>query len=60
MVLVISGKVFLGVLQTEQKYIKHWREAIEVEMNNRQSETCHRPSGAQYLEGWSVTPVCKR
>ena len=31
------------VLQTEQKHIGKWREAIEVEMNIQQSETYHRP-----------------
>ena len=33
MVTTIRIKVFPGVLQTEQKYIGKWREAIEAEMN---------------------------
>ena len=32
------------MLQTDQKHIGKWREAIEVEMNIRQSETYRRPS----------------
>ena len=39
MVTTISVEVFPGVLQTEQKYIVKWREAIEAEMNIRLSET---------------------
>ena len=39
MVTAISVEVFPGVLQTEQKYIGKWREAIEREMNIRHSET---------------------
>ena len=46
MVTAISVEVFPGVLQTEQKYIEKWREAIETEMNIRHSETYRRPSGA--------------
>ena len=44
MVTAISVKVFPVVLQTEQKYIGKWREAIETEMNIRHSETYRRPS----------------
>ena len=55
----ISVEVFPGVLQTEQKYIGKWREAIEAEMNIRQSETYRRPTGARYLEGSTVAPMCK-
>ena len=47
MVTAISVEVLSGVLQTEQKQIGKWREAIEVEMNIRQSETYRRPSGAR-------------
>ena len=43
-VTTISLKMFPGVLQTEQKYIGKWREAIEAEMNIRHSETYRRPS----------------
>ena len=39
MVTTISVDVFPGVLQTEQKYIGKWREAIEAKMNIRHSET---------------------
>ena len=35
----ISVEVFPGVLQTEKKLIGKWREAIERELNIRQSET---------------------
>ena len=59
MVTAISVEVFLGVLQTEQKYIGKWREAIEAEMNIRHSETFCRPSGAQYLMGSTLVPMCK-
>ena len=38
MVTLISVDVFPGVLQTEQKYIGKWREAIEAKMNIQHSE----------------------
>ena len=47
MVTAISVEVFPGVLQTEQKHIGKWREAIEAEMNIRHSETYCRPPGAR-------------
>ena len=53
-VTTISVEVFAGVLQTEQKHIGKWREAIEVEMNIRHSETYRRPTGARYLVGSNV------
>ena len=59
MVTAIGVEVFPGVLQTEQKYIGKWREAIETEMNIRHSETYCRPSGAQYLVGSTLAPMCK-
>ena len=59
MVTAISVEVFPGVLQTEQKYIGKWREAIEIEMNIRHSETYCRPSGARYLVGSTLAPMCK-
>ena len=59
MVTAISVEVFPGVLQTEQKYIGKWREAIETEMNIRHSETYRRPSGARYLVGSILAPMCK-
>ena len=49
MVTTISVEVFPGVLQTEQKCIGKWREAIEAEMNIRHSETYRRSSGERYL-----------
>ena len=59
MVTAISVEVFPGVLQTEQKHIGKWREAIEAEMNIRHSETYCRPSGARYLVGLTLAPMCK-
>ena len=59
MVNAIIVEVFPGVLQTEQKHIGKWREAIEAEMNIRHSETYRRPSGAQYLVGSTLAPMCK-
>ena len=59
MVTAISVEVFPGVLQTEQKHIGNWREAIEAEMNIRHSETYRRPSGARYLVGSTLAPMCK-
>ena len=58
-VTAISVEVFPGVLQTEQKHIGKWRKAIEAEMNIRHSETYRRPSGAQYLVGSTLAPMCK-
>ena len=52
-------EVFPGVLQTEQIHIGKWREAIEAEMNIRHSETYCRPSGARYLVGSTLAPMCK-
>ena len=57
MVTAISVAVFAGVLQTEQKHIGKWREAIEAEMNIRHSETYRRPSGARYLVGSTLAPM---
>ena len=59
MVTAISVEVFPGVLQTERKHIGKWREAIEAEMNIRHSETYRRPSGARYLVGSTLAPMCK-
>ena len=59
MVTAISVEVFPGVLQTEQKHIGKWREAIEAEMKIRHSETYRRPSGARYLVGSTLAPMCK-
>ena len=59
MVTAIIVELFPGVLQTEQKYIGNWREAIETEMNIGHSETYCRPSGARYLVGSTLAPMCK-
>ena len=59
MVTAISVEVFPGVLQTEQKHIGKWREAIEAEMNMKRSETYRRPSGARYFVGSALAPMCK-
>ena len=59
MVTAIRVDVFPEVLQTEQKHIGKWREAIEAEMNIRHSETYCRPPGARYLVGSTLAPMCK-
>ena len=59
MVTAISVEVFPGVLQTEQKHIGKWREAIDAEMNIRHGESYRRPSGARYLVGSTLAPMCK-
>ena len=59
MVTAISLEVFPGVLLTEQNYIGKWREAIETEMNIRHSEIYSRPSGARYLVGSTLAPMCQ-
>ena len=48
---------FPGSLQTEQK-IGGWREALENEMNLKDSEAYHRPTGSRYLVGSSSAPYC--
>ena len=59
MVTANSVEVVPGVLQTEEKHIGRWREAIEAEMNIRHSETYRRPSGARYLVGSTLVSMCK-
>ena len=59
MITTVSVQVFPGVLQTEQKYIGKWREAIEAEMNIWHSETYRRQTGARYLVGSTLAPMCK-
>ena len=61
MVTTISVEVFPGVLQFKQNHFGKWREreVIEVEMNIKQSETYRRPSGARYLVGSKLVPMCK-
>ena len=53
----LSVEVFPGVLQTEQK-IGGWQEALENEMNLKDSETYHRPTGSKYWVGSSSAPYC--
>ena len=60
MVMTISVEVFPRVLETEQKYIGKWREAIEAEMNIRHSETYRRPTGARYSVGSTLASICAR
>ena len=52
-------EVFKEDLQIEQKHIGKWREAIEAELKIRHSETYRRPSGARYLVGSTLAPMCK-
>ena len=59
MVTATSVEVFPGVLQTEQKHIGRWREAIEAKMNTRHSGTYRRPSGARYLVGSTLALMCR-
>ena len=55
----VNVEVFMGVLQTEQNHIGKWREAIKVEMNIGLNGTYRRPSGARYLVGSTLAPMCK-
>ena len=59
MVKAVSVEVLPGVLQTEQKYIGKWREAIEAEMNIGQNKAYRRPLGARYLVGSTLAPMCR-
>ena len=52
-----SMEVFPGALQTEQM-IGGWREALENEMDLKDSEAYHRPTGSKYLVGSSSAPYC--
>ena len=45
MVTAISVEVFPGVLQTEQKYIGKWKEAMEAEWSSSQTSGSAIPSG---------------
>ena len=51
--------ISVEVLQTDQKYIGKGREARESEMNIRQNKTYRRSSGARYLVGSTLAPICK-
>ena len=57
LVTYLSVKVFPGALQTAQK-IAGWREALENEMNLKDSEAYYRPTGSKYLVGSSSAPYC--
>ena len=59
MVTAISVEVFPGVLQTEQKYIGKWKEAMEAEINIRLSEAHRRPPGVRYLVGSTLALMCR-
>ena len=54
-----SVEVFPGVLQTEQKN-GGWLEILENEMNLKDSEAYHRPTGSKYLVVSSSAPYCNR
>ena len=53
----LSVDVFPGALQTEQK-IGGWREALDNEINLKDSEAYHRSTGSKYLVGSSSAPYC--
>ena len=53
----LGVEVLPGALQTEQK-IGGWREALENEMNFKDSEANPRPTGSRYLVGSSSAPYC--
>ena len=53
----LSVEIFPGALQTEQK-IGGWREALENEMNLKDSEAYHKPTGSKYLVGSNSAPYC--
>ena len=51
----LSVEVFPGLMQTEQK-IGSRREAVENELNLKQSEGYHKTVGSKYLLGSSSAP----
>ena len=53
----LAVEAFPGAMQTEQK-IGGWREALEIEMNLKDSEVYHGPTGSKYLVGSSSAPYC--
>ena len=53
----LSVEEFPGALQTEQK-IGSWRDALENELNLKDSEAYHRTAGSRYLVGSSSAPYC--
>ena len=52
-------EAFQYVLQTEQKYIGRWREAIDVEKILKQTEAYQRPPGVRYVVSSNVDLLCK-
>ena len=59
LVMSLSVEVLPGALQTDQK-IGGWREALENEMNLKDSEAYQRPTGSKYLLGSSSAPYCNK
>ena len=57
LVTCLSVEVIPGALQTDQK-IGGWREAMENEMNLKDSEAYHKSTGSKYLMGSSSAPFC--
>ena len=53
----LSVEVFPEALKTEQQF-GGWREALENEMNLKDSEAYHRPTGSKYLVVLSSAPYC--
>ena len=57
LVTTMSVEVFPGSLQIEQK-IGGWRKALENEMDLKDSEAYHKPTGSKYLVGSSSASYC--
>ena len=53
----LSEELFPGALQTEKK-LGGCREALENEMNLKDSEGHHKPTGSKYPVGSSCAPYC--
>ena len=53
----LNVELFPGALQTEQK-IGGWREAWENEMNLKDRQAYHKPTGSKYLVNSSSAPYC--
>ena len=53
----LSVEVYPGALQTDQKD-GGWREALENEMNLKDSEAYHKPTGSKFLVSSSSAPFC--
>ena len=50
-VTAIGVEAFPGVLQSKQKYIRRWRDSIEVEMNLKQSDA-YQVSATLWVLTW--------